>query len=429
MKEVKKSNKKVLIIVISILVVLIIGVTCFLIFRKSDDSVSIPVQSVKLLVNNLSGASNRFNGVVVNDSSTGINKDDTRDIKKIYVSVNDKVKKGDKLFSYDVDDIKTKIKEENLALKRMQNSITTNNKEIKLLKSEREDTSEEVYEDLTLQIKELENDNKQTKYNINVKKLEIEKLRNSLKEVFVTSPVSGTIQSINNGNNENNDNNNYFITIVKNGKYKVKGTINETNIRSINVNDKVKLISRIDSKDIWYGTIKKIDTTTKDNNSNNRYYYSGMDSDSRSTNYPFYISLDDTSDLMLGQHLYIEKTESDREEGLWLSSYFVVNEEDKYYVWISDNKDKLVKKEISISKYDEMMDEYLIINGLNLDDYVASPSDKLNNGMKVKKYDNEEEFYEDINNNEIYKEEESTNNEIDYSDENFEVFDGDIAYE
>ena len=119
MKEVKKSNKKVLIIVISIVIVLIIGVTCFFLFRKNDDIISIPAQSVKLLVSSLSGTSNRFNGVVVNDSSTGINKDDTRDIKKIYVSVNDKVKKGDKLFSYDVDDIKTKIKEENLSLKRI----------------------------------------------------------------------------------------------------------------------------------------------------------------------------------------------------------------------------------------------------------------------------------------------------------------------
>ena len=54
-------------------------------------------------------------------------------------------------------------------------------------------------------------------------------------------------------------------------------------------------------------------------NGNNDGYYMGS-SGTTATKYPFYISLDSTDGLMLGQHVYVEADygQGDVKEGLWL---------------------------------------------------------------------------------------------------------------
>ena len=117
---------------------------------------------------------------------------------------------------------------------------------------------------------------------------------------------------------------NAFITILSTGSYRVKGTVNELNIQNIVEGEPVIVRSRVDSSQIWHGTMGTIDKDSATTNSNSNSF--GMmdasgDSQTSSSTYPFYVNLDYSDGLMLGQHVYIENDEGqeDQKAGLWLS--------------------------------------------------------------------------------------------------------------
>ena len=58
----------------------------------------------------------------------------------------------------------------------------------------------------------------------------------------------------------------------------------------------------------------------------------------QSSNYPFYVQLDGTNGLMLGQHVYVEPDIGQQEvkTGIWLSDYFINDVDSNPYVWADD---------------------------------------------------------------------------------------------
>ena len=119
-------------------------------------------------------------------------------------------------------------------------------------------------------------------------------------------------------------------------------------------------------------------------NGNNDGYYMGS-SGTTATKYPFYISLDSTDGLMLGQHVYVEADygQGDVKEGLWLDEYYIMQEDDGAYVWAENAKGYIEKRKIELGEYDENMMRYQILSGLTEDDYIAYPEDRVKEGMKV----------------------------------------------
>ncbi len=115
------------------------------------------------------------------------------------------------------------------------------------------------------------------------------------------------------------------------------------------------LRSRIDEEQTWNGTITKIDTQGEESNNNEMMYYEPSDSVEKATKYPFYVSLDSTDGLMMGQHLFIELDEGQMEakEGIWLFEGYIVKEDEKSYVWAANANNKLEKREVELGEYDE----------------------------------------------------------------------------
>ena len=113
---------------------------------------------------------------------------------------------------------------------------------------------------------------------------------------------------------------------------------------------------------------------------------SSGDSQTSSSTYPFYVNLDSSDGLMLGQHVYIEPDEGQDEQkaGLWLSEVYIVDADtDSPYVWARNDKKKLEKRSVILGQYDENMGEYEIADGLSKSDYIAYPSDSLKEGMST----------------------------------------------
>ena len=67
--------------------------------------------------------------------------------------------------------------------------------------------------------------------------------------------------------------------------------------------------------------------------------------------YPFYVELDSSDGLMLGQHVYIERDigQDEQKDGLWISDYYIVDADtNEPYVWAANDKKKLEKRYVTL---------------------------------------------------------------------------------
>ena len=185
-----------------------------------------------------------------------------------------------------------------------------------------------------------------------------------------------------------NSENGAFITILSTGAYRVKGTVNELNRQNIIPGEQVIIRSRADETQTWKGIMGNVDQENASSDSNNMY---GMmstsgDSQTNSSSYPFYVQLETSEGLMLGQHVYIEpdQGQNDKKEGLWLSDFFIADADTaEPYVWVADEKNHLEKRSVTLGKYDDALLEYEIVDGLTEDDCIAFPAEGLEEGMNA----------------------------------------------
>ncbi len=349
---------------------------------SSDDKVY--VQSVSSIVNQASGVVNRFNGVVESQETYEVKVDTDRKVKEVNVEVGDEVKTGDVLLTYDTDEQTTQIKQAKLELEEMQDEIDNTTQQINTLVAERDKAAEEDKFDYTTQIQSQQNTIQQKKYDMEAKQLEIDKLQKKIDESTVVSEVDGVVKSINNGqSSDSSDSSDAYMTVMQTGDYRVKGTINEQNVWSLSEGQSVILRSRVDDSVTWTGTITKIDTENQVQDNNNSYSDSSTE---QATKYPFYVQLDSSENLILGQHLYIELDEGQQEvkEGIWLYSYYIVQEDgEDPYVWADNGKGKLEKRTVELGEHDESLDEYEVTSGLAMDDMIAAPMTGLYEGVKT----------------------------------------------
>lgn len=276
------------------------------------------------------GVQNRYSGVVEAQESWKVNKEPDREVKEVFVEQGDMVEEGDSLFEYNMDDLKSELSQAELELEGLQNEITDLNSQIAQLTKERNAAPSEEKFQYTAEIQEKENSIKQTEYNIESKKAEMKKKQESIDNAVVTSKIAGVVKSINKssgGGDYASEEDSAYMTILAVGDFRVKGTVSESNVQMLSEQQQVILRSRVDEDQTWTGTISKIDTQNEasDGNSDMMMYDSGNGAE-KATKYPFYITMDSTDGLMMGQHLFIELDEgqTEKKEGIWLFEGYIV---------------------------------------------------------------------------------------------------------
>lgn len=353
---------------------------------KDEDPVN--VQSVAVITGYGSiGTFNTCAGVVTAQNEVTITKEETKVVKDIFVEVGDEIKAGQALFAYDTDSIKLSIEKAQLEIEQLKNSLTTYDDQIKQLQKEKASAPSSEQLSYTVQIQSLQTERKEAEYNITLKQKDLDALVGSSENGEVTSPVDGRVESINeNGETDDYGNPKPFMMLVEDGAYKVKGTVNETNIQDLYVDAEVIVRSRIDSEMTWTGHISKIDTEPDNSSNSNTYYYDGGTDDyTSSSKFPFYVELDSTDGLLLGQHVYIEPNfgQDEQADSFQLMADYLVEDGDSFYVWAADKKDKLEKRKVTVGTYDEEMNMYEILDGLTPEDYIAYPEEGLSAGRSV----------------------------------------------
>lgn len=356
---------------------------------KSKDSVAY-VDSVAVITGLGSGLGeeNRFSGVVESQETTDVKKSEDKKIKQIFVSAGDTVSVGTPLFEYDTEETALTLEQERINLESIKNDITSYNNQVAELQKEKNRASASEQLSYTTQIQQAQTNAKRAEYNLKAKEAEIEKLENDMKNATVTSTMDGIVSAVNeNTSYDYNGNPKPFMSIMASGEYRIKGKINEQNVWSISEGQPVIIRSRVDDTQTWTGTISKIDTSSayKDGNSDSgvMYYGGSGEAGQTSTSYAFYVMPDNSSDFMMGQHVFIELDygQDEEKEGLWLSSIYLVMEDNDTYIWVADSKNRLEKRKLTIGEYNSDLDEYQILEGLTAEEFIAFPGNLLKEGM------------------------------------------------
>ena len=352
------------------------------------------VNSVDSLMNpgNTSGILNRFAGVVETQESLEIPASQDQTVKEIYVEEGQEVQVGTPLFIYDTEKTSEELEKAQLQLERISNEIGNKYNELAALEKEKKTADKSAQLDYTIQIQEAQLEVKRSEYEKESKQAEIRKLKDTIENATVTSKLAGVVKSINDGSSQaaNYGESQAFMTIIAMGDFRVKGMVNEQNMGSIMEGQPVLIHSRVDEDVVWKGTMGKVDTENPGNDNSNGYYVSTGDSTTQSNSYPFYVQLDSSEGLMLGQHVYIEADYGQEEErpGIWLDDYFLVTDEDgSSYVWADDGKGRLEKKEIITGQHDDDLMKTEIADGLKEEDLITWPEEGLEEGMSTARGD------------------------------------------
>ena len=347
----------------------------------SDSGTAVYVQSVADLTGlGAIAPGDRFAGIVVSENVTEVNRDSNKTIKELLVKAGDDVTEGQVLFSYDTDQLQLALDKQRLELEQLQATIENYKDQIADLEKQRNRVKEADKLQYTVQIQSLQVDLKEAELNQKTKEQDIAQSENVLQNAEVVSPVNGRVQAINENGMDNYGNPMAYITIQQSGSYRIKGTLGELQRGGIMEGTRMRVVSRTDENTYWLGTVSLVDYENPSQGNGNDYYYGGVSNEmTSSSKYPFYIELDNTDGLILGQHVYLEvELEGEEEMGLAISLAFICYDDNgQAYVWAENGRGKLEKRIVTLGSMNDMMGTANVIDGLSETDYIAFPDYEL----------------------------------------------------
>lgn len=368
---------------------LIIGVLAWFFFFRSGEGAAVDLENA-VYVERISDMgqynvfyADRYSGVVEAQETVKVRKDSNKEIKDIYVAQGEMVTEGQALFVYDVTSAQNNITAANLDIEGINNEISALDNEIKELTAQRDRVSEDEKLDYTTEIQSKQMQVRQYEYEKQGKEKELEGYRAEIGNATVYAPITGTIKTLNPETSyDNYGNEQSFMEITRTGEYRVKGKLTEQSMGTIVQGQGIIVRSRVDETKTWNGAVTEISTEPASDDSQGYYGMSGE----RSSQYPFYVSLDNVDGLMLGQHVYIEPDygQSQVKEGIWIDqSYVAYNDNGEPFVWAANGRNKIEKRKVTLGAFDEETWQYEIVSGLSLDDKIAWPDESLAEGKDV----------------------------------------------
>ena len=402
--------------------VLLISCTLLLTGCGQITSQSIPVQTVATVCGITPPM--KISGVVTTGSTVKIKKDGNKKVAEVKVKKGDFVKKGDVLFVYDAEQAMNNLDKAQLEYENLKNTITSKQQELVQMELDKQKAGEQEQAEYELKIKETDVDLREAEYNLNLKEKEILRQKDSTENLEVVSPFEGKVESIANtedladgayeiseeeddDSDSSDDGNETFIKLVESDRYRIKGTIDDSNISTISVGTDLVVHSRM-TDETWLGNVS--DVKYKNSKSQSDESETEEDGSSSSSKSPFYVELADLKGLMLGQHVYMTL---DEEQPIILPLEYIsdINEP---YVWVAENN-LLTKRPIVISEDDD--GSYKVEEGLEVDDLIALPSSKNEEGMPVVEVLESNDTGNNGNtNNDEYASEEDYTSEDDYEE-------------
>ena len=345
-----------------------------------SDENAVYVQSVKTLSGiGAIAPGDRFPGMVVSENITEIQKDNDKVVAETHVKEGDDVVEGQELFTYDMDQLQLTLDKQRLELEQLKATIENYKTQIEDLKKDEARATGSAKLQYTIQIQSMQVDLKEAELNLVAKEKEVSQSETMLENVTVVSPVTGRVTGVNENGYDNYGNPLAYITIQQAGSFRIKGTLGELQRGGIVEGSRMKIVSRTDENVFWFGTVTLVDYESPSQGNDNNIYIGGVeDPMSSSSKYPFYVELESSEGLLLGQHVYLELDAGEEASAaLSISSAFVCFDENgNAYVWAEKNG-KLEVRPVVTGEYNFMLDTMEILEGLTEEDYIAFPNEEL----------------------------------------------------
>ena len=357
-------------------------------FAEAPKEGTVYVQSVSAITGvGPAGRTSRYGGVVEAKNVIEVNPDKDLTVKECFVSAGDKVEAGAPLFSYDVASMEIAYEQLQLDIKGLENGIQTGREKVESLKKYLARVAEFKKYEVQVQIQTEELEIRKKEYDLAGKREQAEDMAAALENTVVCSPVTGKIRSVKSSDSTGGQDyygegtqSNAYITIVAGNDYCVKGTVSEQTIHTLQEGMPVRITSRVDDSR-WQGRIYKINTEEAKQSGSRYYYYDG--GGEQASKYEFFVELDTSEGLLMGQHVYIEPGagDDDAEDGLLLPLYYVVETEGAPFVYAADSENRIEKRPVVLGERNEEQGTVAILEGLSFLDRIAFPDESVQVGM------------------------------------------------
>ena len=382
----KKKRRGWARIIAVILVLTLLGGGAYWFYQHRDDGEdgAAYVQSVATItgMGNV-GLFAQYNGIVEAKDVIEINPSADMTVKECFVATGSKVREGDPLFRYDVDDLKLSHAQILIDITGVENKLRTNREQLASLRKRLEKAKEKDRYGIELDIQTVELDIRKGEYDVSDKQHKAEEMQALIDASTVFSPVTGTVRSVRDDSGASDPfgysggGSSAYITIIAGTAFCVKGTVNEQTVYTLFVGMPVLIRSRVDDT-VYRGTIYRVDTESTSDQQPGMYYDSG----DRASKYAFYVEPESIEGLLIGQHVLIDlNTEETHGSALMLPASFLIEENGGFFVWAADANGRMEKRRVTVGAYSEETESYEIVKGLSLKDRIAFPDDTVRAGM------------------------------------------------
>ncbi len=373
-------------IITLLLVLALLGGGAYYLYQRDfgGSGESAYVQSVSAIIGSGNvGLFAQYNGIVEAKDVIEINPNGSMPVKECYVSAGSKVREGEPLFCYDVEDLELQYAQIEIDISGVENNLRTYRDQLSALNTKLSKAKEEERYTLELDIQTVELDIRKAEFDLEDKHRRADEMRKVIDASEVLSPVTGTVRSVRADSGSYDpfgygDSSGAYITIIAGTAFCVKGTVDEQTIYTLYAGMPVLIRSRVNDR-VLRGTIYRIDTESPDNNQGAMYYYGGGESASK---YAFYVEPESIEGLMIGQHVVIDlNTDTDTSSALMLPAAFLFEENGSFFAWAADADGRIEKRAVTVGAYDEETERYEILDGLAGRDRIAFPDETIHAGM------------------------------------------------
>ena len=358
--------------------VIALGAALLLMITGCGEKPQVNVEQASMLTTAVT-SSDKFAGMVVSENVIEIDRDSEQKLDELYVAVGDTVRVNEKLFEYDTDTLSLTVDKQQLEMDKLTQQIkdlTTQKTNLeKQIKKEKDKNTKATLE---LTLRTVNTDLTQANFDKKTLQAEINYNKDMLKNAVVRSPIKGIVRSINESGSP-------YITIQQDGAFQVKGSLNELSLNAgIMEGVGVTVLSRTDPTAYWTGTVTLVDYNSASGEEQDNMFGGYMDPMATSTSYPFYITLDSTEGLLLGQHVYIQiSAAAIGDELLRIPEDYILDvatDEETWLttgtVWGVDMESMtLTRVSVTLGEYDPTYGTYVILDGITPESFLAHPAD------------------------------------------------------
>ncbi|PEZ03458.1 efflux transporter periplasmic adaptor subunit [Bacillus sp. AFS018417] len=311
-------------------------------------------------------------------------------VKDIAVKEGQEVKKGDKLFSYDNEEINLQMQQAEIDQEMASMRYDQGQKKIDSLKQDikkAKDSGAEkaVIESLESQLSDLEMTQKAATLEKEKGNLHIEELKKKQGELTVYSNFAGVVQKLDKDATQGSTQamggqGKPFLQIASKDPFQVQGTLTELQKSQIQKDQTVTVTAKAAPKKKWTGKITEVSEypTSADVNTQ---AMTGAEAGQNMSYYTYKATLDSQDGLSPGYHVSLQVNLENRKM-IAVPRKSIVEEKDDAFVYVED-KGKLRKQMVKKGSSDG--DWVEVLEGVTVGQKVVeNPSDKVFDGMEVK---------------------------------------------